>query len=120
MRRVVSVRRDWLGMLLFFLLATIAAITLLVMGKVSNLVRIFTLVILFSIFGIFFGIHPSPLCALTKSLTIYKINGFIPPPMIVAVRERLGVAIGYDDGAETFRAALRMDLSPGLSSGNCF
>ena len=68
---------------LFFLLATTAAITLLFMGKVSNLVRIITLGILFAIFGIFFGIHPSPLCALTKSLTIYKLNGFIPPPMIV-------------------------------------
>ena len=68
---------------LFFLLATLAAITLLVMGKVSNLVRMSALILLFAIFGIFFGIHPSPLCALTKSLTIYKMSGFIPPPMTV-------------------------------------
>ena len=29
----------------------------------------------------------------------------------LAVHEMLGVAFGYDDGAETFRAALRIDLS---------
>jgi len=68
---------------LFFLLAAIAAITLLAMGKVSNFLRIITLIILFAIFGVFIGIHPSPLCALTKSLTIYKMSGFLPPPMIV-------------------------------------
>ena len=68
---------------LFFLLTAIAAITLLAMGKVSNLVRIITLIIFFAIFGVFIGIHPSPLCALTKSLTIYKMSAFLPPPMIV-------------------------------------
>jgi len=68
---------------LFFLIASTAAIALLFMGKVSNRVRIITLIILFAIFGVFIGIHPSPLCALTKSLTMYKVNGFLPPPMIV-------------------------------------
>lgn len=68
---------------LLYFIVTITAITLLGMRKVSNVVRIITLIILFAIFSIFIGIHPSPLCALTKSFTRYQMRGFIPPPMIV-------------------------------------
>lgn len=67
----------------FFLLVTVGAITLLAVKKVSHRVRIITSGISFAIFGIFIGIHPSPLCALTKSLTVYRMSGFIPPPMLV-------------------------------------
>ena len=68
---------------LLYLIVTITAITLLGMRKVSNLVRIITLIILFFIFGVFIDIHPSPLCALTKSFTRYQMVGFIPLPMII-------------------------------------
>ena len=68
---------------LLYLIVTITAITLLGIRKVSNFVRIITLIILFFIFGVFIDIHPSPLCALTKSFTRYQMVGFIPPPMIV-------------------------------------
>ena len=68
---------------LFFLLTATAAIILLARGKVSTPVRIVGLIILFAIFGIFLGIHPSPLCAITKSLERYRMSGFIPPAMIV-------------------------------------
>ena len=68
---------------LLFLLATTTAISLLFMGKVSNLVRIISLIILFAVFGIYIGIHPSPLCALTKGLARYRMGGFFPPPMII-------------------------------------
>ena len=68
---------------LLYFIVTITAITLLWMRKVSNVARIITLIILFAIFGIFIGIHPNPLCALTKSFTRYQMRGFIPPPMIV-------------------------------------
>lgn len=66
-----------------YLVVTISAIILLAMRKVSHLLRIFTLFILFVIFGILIGIHPSPLCALTKSITIYHLRSFLPPPMII-------------------------------------
>ncbi|MCK5255289.1 MAG: 4Fe-4S binding protein [Deltaproteobacteria bacterium] len=68
---------------LLYLVVTILAIILLAMRKVSNLLRIFTLFILFVIFGILIGIHPSPLCALTKSMLIYHLRSFLPPPMII-------------------------------------
>ena len=68
---------------LLYLIVTITAITLLGMRKVSNLARIITLIILFFIFGVFIDIHPSPLCALTKSFTRYQMAGFIPLPMII-------------------------------------
>lgn len=70
---------------LLFLIVSLAAIIILGMKKVSNLVRIIALGITFIVFGIFIGIHPSPLCALTKPLARYQVIGFIPPPMIVMV-----------------------------------
>jgi len=68
---------------LLYLIVTITAITLLGGRKVSHLVRIITLIILFAIFGIFIDIHPSPLCALTKAFTRYQMRGFIPPHMVI-------------------------------------
>ena len=68
---------------LAYLIVTIAAITLLNMRKVSTLVRIIALIILFFIFGFFIDMHPSPLCTLTKSFTRYQMNGFIPPPIVI-------------------------------------
>ena len=80
---------------LLYLTVTIIAITLLAMRRVSNLIRIITLIILFSIFGILIDIHPSPICALTKSFLRYQIRGFIPPAMIImAVAMMLSTVIG--------------------------
>jgi polyferredoxin len=70
---------------LLFLMVSLAAIIVLGMKKVSSLFRIISLGITFIVFGILIGIHPSPLCALTKPLARYQIIGFIPPPMIVMV-----------------------------------
>lgn len=70
---------------LLYLIATIIAITLLGMRRVSNLVRIVSLIILFVIFGIIIGIHPSPLCTFTKAFTKYQMRGFVPPAMIIMV-----------------------------------
>lgn len=70
---------------LLFLMVSLAAIIVLGMKKVSSLFRIISLGITFIIFSILIGIHPSPLCALTKPLARYQIIGFIPPPMIVMV-----------------------------------
>ena len=70
---------------LLFLLTFVSAIIILGMKKVSYLFRIIALGITFIVFGIFIGIHPSPLCALTKPLARYQVIGFIPPPMIVMV-----------------------------------
>ena len=64
---------------------SLAAIIVLGMKKVSYLFRIIALGITFIVFGILIGIHPSPLCALTKPLARYQVIGFIPPPMIVMV-----------------------------------
>lgn len=80
---------------LLYLTVTIIAITLLAMRRVSNLIRIITLIILFSIFGILIDIHPSPICALTKSFLRYQMRGFIPPAMIImAVAMMLFTVIG--------------------------
>ena len=68
---------------LIYLIVTCVAIMLLAMRKITNPVRIIALIILFFIFGVFIDIHPSPLCALTKSFTRYQMRGFIPPPMII-------------------------------------
>jgi polyferredoxin len=68
---------------LLYLIATIAAIILLKTKRVSNLFRIISLTVLFIIFSILTGIHPSPLCALTKSFVAYQMMNFIPPPMII-------------------------------------
>lgn len=68
---------------LTYLIVVIAAIALLAMKKVSNILRIISLIILFFIFGVFVDIHPSPLCALTKSFTRYQIRGFVPSAMII-------------------------------------
>jgi len=68
---------------LLYLIVSITAITLLGKKKVSNLVRTITLIILFSIFGIFIAIHPSPLCTFTKAIIRYQMRGFIPPAMII-------------------------------------
>ncbi len=70
---------------LLFLITFVTAIIILGMKKVSYLFRIIALGITFIVFGIFIGIHPSPLCALTKPLARYQVIGFIPPPMIVMV-----------------------------------
>ena len=70
---------------LLFLIVSLTAIIVLGMKKVSYLFRIIALIITFIIFGVLIGIHPSPLCALTKPLARYQIIGFIPPPMIVMV-----------------------------------
>ena len=66
-----------------YFLVTISAIILLKMRKVSDLLRIITLLIIFVIFGILIDIHPSPLCAFTKAFSRYQMKGFIPPPMII-------------------------------------
>ena len=68
-----------------YFLVTISAIILLRMRKVSDLLRITSLLIIFLIFGILINIHPSPLCAFTKAFTRYQMQGFIPPPMIIMV-----------------------------------
>jgi len=70
---------------LLFLITFVSAIIILAMKKVSYLFRIIALGITFIVFGILIGIHPSPLCALTKPLARYQLIGFIPPPMIVMV-----------------------------------
>jgi polyferredoxin len=69
----------------FFLLISIIALLFLSLKRVSSIVRIIALSVGFILFGVLIGIHPSPLCALTKSLARYHIIGFIPPPMIVMV-----------------------------------
>jgi polyferredoxin len=69
----------------FFLLTAIIALLLLCLRKISSIVRILVLSLGFILFGVFIGIHPSPLCALTKPLARYHIIGFIPPPMIIMV-----------------------------------
>jgi len=66
-----------------YLVVTISVIILLRMRKVSDLLRITSLLIIFVIFGILIDIHPSPLCAFTKAFTRYQMKGFIPPPMII-------------------------------------
>lgn len=68
---------------LTYLMVAIATITVMAMRKVSNLVRIIALIILFFTFGFLVGIHPSPLCALTKSFTRYQMRGFVPAPMVI-------------------------------------
>jgi polyferredoxin len=68
---------------LLYLVAAVTAIILLNKKRVSTLVRIISLAILFIVFGVLTGLHPSPLCALTKPFTAYQIMGFIPPPMII-------------------------------------
>ena len=68
---------------LSYITVSILAITLLAMKKVNNLTRLSILILLFCLFGIFFPIHPSPLCAVTKAFTRYQIRCFIPPAMIV-------------------------------------
>ena len=70
---------------LLLLIVSLAAIIVLGMKKVPSLFRIIALGINFIVFGVLIGIHPSPLCALTKPLARYQIIGFIPPPMIVMV-----------------------------------
>ena len=69
----------------FFLITFIIALIALSLKRVSSIVRIIALSICFILFGVLIGIHPSPLCALTKPLARYHIIGFIPPPMIVMV-----------------------------------
>jgi polyferredoxin len=69
----------------FFLLTSMIAIIVLCLKRVSSIVRIIALSLGFILFGVLIGIHPSPLCALTKPLARYHIIGFIPPPMIVMV-----------------------------------
>ena len=69
----------------FFLLTSIVALLFLSLKRVSSSVRIIGLSVGFILFGVLIGIHPSPLCALTKPLARYHIIGFIPPPMIVMV-----------------------------------
>ena len=68
---------------LFYLFTTILAIAFLYLKNVSSLVRTITLLTSFVLFGILFSIHPSPLCAFTKSFIHYLSRGFVPPPMIV-------------------------------------
>ena len=67
----------------FFLLTSIVALLLLCLKRLTSIVRIIVLSLGFILFGVLIGIHPSPLCALTKPLARYNIIGFIPPPMIV-------------------------------------
>ena len=67
----------------FFLVISIFALIALNLKRVSNIFRIIGLIIGFILFGVLLGIHPSPLCALTKPIARYHIIGFIPPPMIV-------------------------------------
>ena len=69
----------------FFLLISIIALLFLNLKRVSSIARIIALILGFILFGVLIGIHPSPLCALTKPLARYHIIGFIPPPMIVMV-----------------------------------
>ena len=68
---------------IFFFIGSMTAITLLVIKKVSNPVRIIFLIGFFYLFGVVMEIHPSPLCALTKAPLRYHLGGFIPPPMMV-------------------------------------
>lgn len=69
----------------FFLLTFMIALIALSLKRVSSIVRLIALCVGFFLFGVLIGIHPSPLCALTKPLARYNIIGFIPPPMIVMV-----------------------------------
>jgi len=68
---------------ILYSLAGIVAITLLAAKRVTKPVRLVFLLIFFYIFGVAIGIHPSPLCALTKAPLRYHLSGFIPPPMMV-------------------------------------
>jgi polyferredoxin len=65
----------------FYMAGSIVAVILLALNKVSTAVRLVFLIAFFYLFGIAFGIHPSPLCALTKAPLRYHLSGFIPPPM---------------------------------------
>ena len=67
----------------FYTMGSIVAIILLALKKVSTGVRLVFLVACFYAFGVAFGIHPSPMCALTKAPLRYHLSGFIPPPMAV-------------------------------------
>ena len=68
---------------LSYLIVTIASVVFLKSKMVSKHFRIFSLVFLFFMFGVLIGIHPSPICALTKAITQYQLMGFIPPPMVI-------------------------------------
>jgi len=68
---------------IFYLVGSIVAITLLALKKVTTAVRLVFLIFFFYIFGVATGIHPSPLCAITKAPLRYHLSGFIPPPMAV-------------------------------------
>lgn len=67
----------------FYMAGSIVAIILLALKKVSTEVRLVLLIAFFYVFGVALGIHPSPLCALTKAPLRYRLSGFIPPPMAV-------------------------------------
>jgi NAD-dependent dihydropyrimidine dehydrogenase PreA subunit len=67
----------------FYMVGSIVAIILLALNKVSTAVRLVLLVACFYVFGVALGIHPSPMCALTKAPLRYHLSGFIPPPMAV-------------------------------------
>lgn len=66
-----------------YMTAGFIAIVLLASRRVTKTVRIVFLFIFFYLFGMALGIHPSPLCALTKAALRYKLSGYIPPPMLV-------------------------------------
>ena len=68
---------------ILYAVAGMVAITLLAAKRVTKPVRLAFLLIFFYIFGVAIGIHPSPLCALTKAPLRYHLSGFIPPPMMV-------------------------------------
>ena len=69
----------------FFLITSMIVLIVLNLKWVTSVFRVVGLIMGFILFGVLIGIHPSPLCALTKPLARYQIIGFIPPPMIVMV-----------------------------------
>jgi polyferredoxin len=78
---------------IFYFLGSMVAIILLALKKVTTAVRIVSLIVLFYLFGVAIGIHPSPLCAITKAPLCYHLSGFIPPPMAVMAAAMLFLTI---------------------------